>query len=425
MDKIIINGGKKLKGVVTISGSKNAALPILISTLLTDDRCEIRNVPDLEDVNTVISLLRHLGKEIKKNKDRIIISKGDNICSDAPYDLVCKMRASVLVAGPLIARFKKAKISLPGGCAIGIRPINIHLDGFKRLGVKYVIKEGDISLKAKKMVASKIILDFPSVGATENLLMLSTLVKGETIIENAAMEPEIIDLANFLNKCGAKISGIGTKKIIVNGIKKLNGCTYTVMPDRIETGTYIISSAITSGDIKITNLIQEHNESLIEKIKLAGVKIYQKNSFLNIKGINKIKSIDIETQVFPGFPTDLQPLLMALMTIAKGESVITETIFENRLQTVGELVRMGADIKIKGNSAVISGVKKLTGTKVVASDLRSSAALILAGLAAKGKTEITGLEHLYRGYENIVGKLKNLGADIKLIKEGYLKKGES
>ncbi|OGS47383.1 MAG: UDP-N-acetylglucosamine 1-carboxyvinyltransferase [Elusimicrobia bacterium RIFOXYD2_FULL_34_15] len=417
MDKIIINGGKKLKGEVKISGSKNAALPILIATLLTDDKCTIKNVPDLEDINTVIALLRHLGKKIHRKEDIITVSADKNIRSDAPYELVCKMRASVLVAGPLLARFKKADISLPGGCAIGLRPINIHLDGFKRLGAKYKINKGDVFLKASKLKASKIILDFPSVGATENLLMTSTLVEGETIIENAAIEPEIADLVNFLINCGAKISGIGTSKLKVFGVKKLKGCTYTVMSDRIETGTYIISSAITNGDIKIIGSIMEHNESLIEKIRVAGAKVSRKNGSLKIKGSGKIKSIDVETQVFPGFPTDLQPLWMTLMTVSRGESVITETVFENRLRTVAELIRMGADIKIKGSSAFVKGVKNLTGTKVVASDLRSAAALILAGLAAKGKTEITGLEHLYRGYENIVGKLKNLGADIKLIKK--------
>lgn len=418
MDKIVINGGKRLRGDVKISGSKNAALPILIATLLTDDKCVIDNVPELEDINTVVALLKHLGKKIKKEKNKITITGNGKLQTDAPYELVSKMRASVLVAGPLLARFKKAEISLPGGCAIGIRPINIHLDGLAKFGAKHFVSGGNVKITANKLKGTKIVLDFPSVGATENLLMAATVISGKTIIKNSATEPEITDLANFLVKMGADIKGIGTKTLEIKGIKKLlTGCSsgYKIIPDRIETGTFIIASSVTSGDIKITDAIFEHNESLIEKIKLAGIKISTVNKILRVRGSIKIKSVDASTHVYPGFATDLQPLWMALMSTASGKSVITETIFENRLQTVAEFIKMGADIKIKGNKAIVKGVKNLTGAKVIASDLRAAAALILAGLSAKGRTEITGLEYLDRGYENIVGKLKKLGADIKRV----------
>ncbi|MFH0948107.1 MAG: UDP-N-acetylglucosamine 1-carboxyvinyltransferase [Elusimicrobiota bacterium] len=432
MDKIIINGGKKLYGEVEISGSKNAALPILIATLLTDEKCIIKNVPLLEDINTSIALLKHLGKKIRREKNEITILSNGVTRTDAPYQLVSKMRASILVAGPLLSRFKKAEISLPGGCAIGLRPINIHIDGLTKLGARYSIFHGKVKIIAKKLKGSKIVLDFPSVGATENLLMASVLIDGETVIENCATEPEITDLANFLINIGAKISGIGTKYLKITGVKKLHGCEYKIIPDRIETGTFIIASAITSGNIKIVGATTEDNEALIEKIKLTGSSVNVARGFilaekddvvprfigakkdcLKIKCPSIIKPVDIETAVYPGFATDLQPMWMVLMTVAMGESIVTETIFENRFQTSQELIKMCANIKIKGNSAIIKGVKNLAGAKVVASDLRSAAALILAGLSTKGRTEITGLEYLDRGYENIVGKLKKLGADIK------------
>lgn len=417
MDKIVINGGRKLSGEVRISGSKNAALPILIATLLTDEKCIIKNVPELEDISTIIALLCRLGKKVKRQENEIIISSSNKkLHGDATYELVNKMRASVLVAGPLFARFKKVKIALPGGCAIGLRPIDIHLAGFKKFGAKCLVSHGNVSLKAKKISGAKIILDFPSVGATENLLMAASLINSETIIENAAIEPEVVDLAKFLVKMGAKVSGIGSKILRIQGVKTLAGATYKVIPDRIETGTFIIASAITSGNIRITGAIPEHNEALIEKIKSAGAKVWSKGKYLKVTGAGKIKSVDIKTAVYPGFATDLQPLWMALMSIAVEEAIITETIFENRLQTVAEFKRMGANIKIEGNSAVVRGAKHLSGAKVVASDLRSAAALILAGLSARGKTELTGLEHLDRGYENIVGKLRKLGARIKRVK---------
>ncbi|MFH1540736.1 MAG: UDP-N-acetylglucosamine 1-carboxyvinyltransferase [Elusimicrobiota bacterium] len=413
MDKIVINGGRKLSGIVEISGSKNAALPILIATLLTDDKCVIKNVPQLEDISTAVALLGHLGKKIKREKNEITILSNGITCTDAPYELVSKMRASVLVAGPLLVRYKKAEISLPGGCAIGLRPINIHLDGFSKLGAEHKILHGNVSIKSKKMFSGKVIFDFPSVGATENILMASVLIDGETIIENCAIEPEITDLANFLVKMGAKISGIGTKVLRITGVKKLHGCEYKITSDRIETGTFIIASAITEGDVKIVGATAEHNEALIKKIKLSGSKVCLDNECLIVRGAKKIRAVDIDTMVYPGFATDMQPMWMSLMTVAFGESIITETIFENRFQTSQELIKMGANIKIKGNSAIIKGVKNLVGANVVASDLRSAASLIIAGLVSKETTKITGLEYLDRGYENIVSKLKKLGADIK------------
>jgi len=417
MGKIVINGGKRLTGEVKISGSKNASLPILIATLLTEEQCFIENVPQLEDINTVINLLESLGKKVMTVKNAITVTQAEKPGTEAPYEIVSKMRASVLVMGPLLSRFKKVQISLPGGCEIGLRPINIHLDGFKKMGAKCNMSHGNVSLKSQKLSNSRIVLDFPSVGATENLLMAATLVEGETLIENAAMEPEIEDLANFLKKMGARISGAGSKTIIINGVKKLAGAEYTVMPDRVEAGTYMISSAITGGAVKVMGSVYEHNESLINKIKLSGVRVTLGSGIVRIKGSRNVKPVDAETLVYPGFPTDLQPMWMALMTTASGESLITETVFENRFQTIAEFARMGADIKLKGNCAVVKGVKKLNGARVCASDLRSAAALILAGLSASGQTEVKGLEHLDRGYENIVHKLKKLGADIKRVEE--------
>jgi len=417
MGKIVINGGKRLTGEVHISGSKNSALPILIATLLTDEQCIIGNVPELEDITTVINLLEYLGKKVKTAKNTVTVMQAKNPRTEAPHEIVSKMRASVLAIGPLLARFKHAQIPLPGGCEIGLRPINIHLDGFKKMGAKSNVSAGNVLLKAKKLSNARIILDFPSVGATENLLMAATLVAGETLIENAAMEPEIEDLANFLQEMGAQISGAGSKTITINGVKKLFGTQYNVIPDRIEAGTYMISSAITGGDVKVTDSVYEHNESLIDKIKLSGADITRDAGTVIIKGRRNVKPVDVETLVYPGFPTDIQPMWMALMTVASGESLINETIFENRFQTIAQFVRMGADIKLKGACAVVKGVKKLNGAEVCASDLRSAAALILAGLAARGRTEVKGLEHLDRGYENIIHKLRKLGADIKRVEE--------
>ncbi|OQA92662.1 MAG: UDP-N-acetylglucosamine 1-carboxyvinyltransferase 1 [Elusimicrobia bacterium ADurb.Bin231] len=415
MEKMLIKGGKRLKGCVNISGSKNSALPILIATLLTDDNCVIKNVPVLQDIMIVVKLLKHLGKKIKFHNHEITVSQSGGLITEAPYELVKKMRASILVMGPLLARYKKAKVSMPGGCEIGLRPIDIHLDGFKKMGAVCDIFHGDIKIKTSGLIGSRIVLDFPSVGATENLLMAAALSQGETIIENAAIEPEIADLSDFLVEMGACISGIGTRKLIIKGVKKLSGCSYSVMPDRIESGTFMIAAAITGGDIKICGTIPEHNDFLTEKLKVSGCELKNCSGVINIKRTGKIFPVNIETSVYPGFPTDLQNMWMALMTISAGESLIVETIFENRFKTIAEFSRMGADIKVKGNCAIVKGVNSLKGAEVCASDLRSSAALVLAGLCSAGETSVSGLGYLDRGYENFEHKLKKLGASIKRI----------
>lgn len=417
MDKIIITGGKKLKGEVTISGSKNATLPIQVATLLTDAECTLLNVPQLRDINTMNDVLRAIGMNIKGKKDNFVYQAKGKLKNMAPYDLVKTMRASVLVVGPLLARLGEAKVALPGGCAIGLRPINIHLDGFKKLGAKVEMKEGYVILKAKKLIGNKIILDFPSVGATENLMMAAALAEGRTMIENAAREPEIVDLADFLNTLGARISGAGTGVITIKGVKELGGGTHAVIPDRIETGTFLVASAITGGDIRIKNGRLDHLTALVEKLKMTGVEIEERDGDILVDGSPKIKPVEVETMPYPGFPTDMQAQVMSLMCITPGTSIFTETIFENRFMHVGELQRMGADIVLKGNSAFVKGVKYLSGAQVMATDLRASAALILAGLVARGETEISRIYHLDRGYERIETKLAKLGAKIKRIKE--------
>jgi UDP-N-acetylglucosamine 1-carboxyvinyltransferase len=416
VDKIIISGGKKLKGKVTISGSKNATLPIQVATLLTDAECTLLNVPQLRDINTMNDVLRAIGMNIKEKKDHYLFQPKGKLKNMTPYDLVKTMRASVLVVGPLLARLGEAKVALPGGCAIGLRPINIHLEGFRKLGAKVEIKKGYVTLKAKKLVGNQMTLDFPSVGATENLMMAAVLAEGGTVIENAAREPEIVDLADFLNTLGAQVSGAGTGVISIKGVKELGGGTHTVIPDRIETGTFMVASAITGGNIRIKNARLDHLTALAEKLKITGVEIKEQDGDILIDGSPKFKPVEVETMPYPGFPTDMQAQMMSLMCITPGTSIFTETIFENRFMHVGELQRMGADIVLKGNSAFVKGVKFLSGAQVMATDLRASAALILAGLVAKGETEISRIYHLDRGYERIEVKLAKLGAKIKRIK---------
>jgi UDP-N-acetylglucosamine 1-carboxyvinyltransferase len=417
MDKILINGGRRLSGMVKISGSKNAALPVIIATLLTDEPCTLRNIPDLDDIATAVKLLRYLGKKVRKQQNILHITSGKPLKTVAPESLVTKMRASNLVMGPLLTRAGHVRIPLSGGCAIGLRPINYHLAGFAKLGAKCSVEKGSVFLKADRLKGGEIVLDFPSVGATENLMMAAALAKGETVIENAAIEPEITDLAGFLTAAGAVISGIGCSTLKIQGVEKLACCDYTVIPDRIEAGTFAMAAAITGGSIKISGSRHSQYEALLEKMKLAGCKIRVRNGDVFVTGPHRPRPVDVETMVYPGFPTDLQTMWMALMSIASGDSVVTEKIFENRFQTIAELTKMGAAIDGKGTSAFIKGVQRLAGTHVNACDLRSSAALILAGLAAGGVTEITGLEHLDRGYEDIVSKLKNLGASIKRIEQ--------
>jgi len=417
VEKILISGGKKLSGVVKVSGSKNASLPILVATLLTDEDCVVKNVPHLQDVETILALLRILGKRISHDNKRIRISSTYRLDSEAPYELVKKMRASILVMGPLLGRLGRVRASLPGGCAIGARPINLHLQGFRKLGAKVSLERGYVQMDAPRLHGANIYLDFPSVGATENLMMAATRAKGKTVIENAASEPEIQDLANFLNKMGAKIKGAGTNIIEIEGVSVLRGTVHEVIPDRIETGTFMVAAAVTGGNVTIRGANPEYLEAVMTKLREAGAKITLNNKEIRVDSGRNLKATDIETVPYPGFPTDMQAQWMVLMSLSKGTSIITETVFENRFLHVGELQRMGSNIQVKGNSAIVKGVPKLSGAPVMATDLRASAALILAALSAEGKTEIFGVNHLDRGYEDIEKKFRRLGARIKRIKE--------
>jgi UDP-N-acetylglucosamine 1-carboxyvinyltransferase len=417
MDKILIHGGKQLKGEVKISGSKNSALPILFASLLTDEPIIIKNVPSLADVDTTIELLNFIGKKaIKKGHIVKVISK-QKYKHIAPYDLVRKMRASILIMGPLLARLKKVDVSLPGGCTIGSRPIDIHLDAFKHLGAEISINKGYIKTFAKNGLKGNVIhFKFPSVGATENVLLSAVLAEGKTTIINAAKEPEIEDLANVLVKMNANIRGAGTNKIIINGTKKLKGFVHSVIPDRIEAATYMIAAAITKGHVTIKNVEPKHLYTISKNLKSCGITIKETKNTVSVKWTKCLKPKNIKTSVYPGFPTDVQAQWMALMCLAKGTSKITETIFESRFMHVSELQRFGANITAKGNEVLVKGVKKLSGAPVMISDLRAGAALVLAGLAAKGKTVISRVYHLDRGYDSLETKLKTLGANIKRTK---------
>lgn len=421
MEKLIINGGKKLTGKVSISGSKNAVLPIIAACILADSPSTINNVPDLEDVRLMVALLEELGASVNKpKKGTLIINPSGIKTHTAPYELVRRMRASICVLGPLLGRFGKAKVSMPGGCVIGPRPIDLHLKGIKSLKVKLDIEHGFIVAEAGKMRGGSVYLGGrfgSSVLATANVLMTAVKAKGKTVIENAACEPEIVDLAKFLNKMGAKIEGAGSHIIKITGVKKLNGAEYTVMPDRIEAGTYIVAGAITKGDITISNVNVSHLHAVIDKMLELGVKIKTNGNEIRVKGNGKYKPVEIITLPYPGFPTDMQAQVMSLMTLIKGLSIITEKIYLQRFMHAPELMRMGADISLEGSTAIIKGVKRLSGAPVMASDLRASAALVLAGLTACGKTEINRIYHLDRGYENMDIKLRNLGADIKRERE--------
>jgi len=419
LDEIRILGGRRLKGEVEISGSKNASLPILCATLLTKDKFVIENVPTLlRDITTMIAVLRNLGSKIEVNKSQVVIDNSEYKNIEAPYELVKTMRASVLVMGPILGRMGNVCVSFPGGCAIGSRPIDLHLKGLEKLGAKIKLSEGYVKLKAKRLVGSEIYLDFPSVGATENIMMAATLASGKTLINNAACEPEIVDLANFLNLMGAKIEGAGTKIIEIEGVFELRGCNYAIIPDRIEAGTFIMATAITKGDLLIKGANIDHLTSLIDKLQEAGVKVTKEEGKIRVKVEDKLKSINwIETAPYPSFPTDMQAQMMALMATTRGVSCFIENVFENRFMHVNELNRMGADIVVKGNLAMVKGVSNLYGAKVVATDLRASASLVLAGLVAKGETTISRVYHLDRGYERIEEKLRRLKARIERIKE--------
>lgn len=418
MEKLIVNGGNRLVGAVKTSGAKNAILPIIAASILGTTPSHLDEVPMLEDVHTISEVLKCLGLavECSPEKNVLDIDSTEITSYEAPYELVRTMRASFLLMGPLLARIGKARISMPGGCAIGARPIDIHLKGFEALGVKIEQGHGYIEASAPEgLKGTSIYFDFPSVGATENIMMAASLAEGTTILENAAEEPEIVDLANYLNKMGAKIRGAGTDTIRIEGVDKLHGADYIIIPDRIEAGTYMIAAAMTGGDVVVENVLPEHQKPLIAKLREAGAVVEEDIDKVRVIGKNPLKAVSIKTLPYPGFPTDMQAQMMAMMVIAEGRSKVTETVFENRFMHVVELNRMGAQISTEGRSAVIDGPCKLTGCDVRATDLRAGAAMILAGLVAEGTTRIGDLHHIDRGYENIVAKLKNLGADIERV----------
>lgn len=418
MASYVIEGGRKLTGEVDISGSKNASLPIIAATLLNKGITKLYNVPNIHDVQIMLKILKVLGCKIKKSSGKIVIDSRKINKKEIPEELMNQMRSSVILAGALISRNKEVVFSYPGGCDIGARPIDLHLEGFRKIGIDIEEKSGYIKCNCDNIIGSEITLDFPSVGATENIMLASVYGEGTTIIKNAAREPEIIDLQNFLIKMGANIEGAGESVITIEGINKVKkDISYTVMPDRIEAGTMLCAAAITGGNIKINKVIPEHISSVIYKLEKMGCIINSKKNSIYIEAPKKLKAEDIKTMPYPGFPTDMQSIMASVLTVSKGSSIVVENIFENRYKYTNELIKMGAKIKVEGKTAVFKGVRKLTGAKVKSTDLRGGAALVVAGLSAKGKTEITNIEYILRGYENLEGKLKKLGAKI-IIKEG-------
>jgi len=415
MKSIYINGGRKLNGEVTISGAKNAALPILAAGLLCPGTHRVANVPYLADVTTLGKILQNMGISFERKDREIVLDSTELVKPEAPYDLVRTMRASVLVLGPLVARMGTARVSLPGGCAIGARPINLHLMGLEKLGATVEIEHGYVLAKAARLRGAHIYFDTVTVTGTENIMMAAVLAQGETVIENAAREPEVVDLANALIQMGARIEGTGTDIIRIQGVDALKPMDYTVMPDRIETGTFVIAAAITRGSILIKNCFPGHLDAVLAKVREAGAEIMNIDGDIRVTGQSVINPVNINTLEYPGFPTDMQAQFMSLMALAKGTSVINETIFENRFTHVAELRRMGADIQTEGRSAIVKGVPGLSAAPVMATDLRASASLILAGLAAEGQTVVSRIYHLDRGYEHIEEKLSALGADIKRV----------
>ncbi|OGC05905.1 UDP-N-acetylglucosamine 1-carboxyvinyltransferase [candidate division WOR-1 bacterium RIFOXYA2_FULL_36_21] len=415
MRRILLRGGNKLKGDVLVSGAKNAALPILAATILTKGECIITNVPNLLDIQTMIRVLRSLGIRAEYSYPNTVHTwVNGGLKHVAPYELVTKMRASFFIIGPLLAKTGRARIPLPGGCAIGSRPVNIHLKGLEALGAKISMEHGFVIGKADKLIGSRIYLDFPSVGATETIIMAATLAQGDTIIENAAREPEIVDLVNFLKKCGAKIDGAGTEEIKISGTSSLVAANHEIIPDRVEAATLIIAAAITHGDVVIKGINPLHIESAISKLKDAGVVFDIKEDTIRVTVPDGIKPVDIKTLPYPGFPTDIQPQISALLTLSSGTSVVTETVFENRFMHAHELRRLGANIRLEGQSAIITGVPKLEGAPVKSRDLRAGAALVIAGLAAEGDTLIEDIDQfIIRGYDGLDNKLISLGAKIK------------
>lgn len=420
MSRFIVAEGKPLKGKVRISGSKNSVLPIIAAALLADEQSTIEDIPYLNDVKIMCELLRSVGAkvEVSEDRSRLLVSPEKIFNTTAPYELVNKMRASFLIMGPLLAKTGMARISLPGGCAIGTRPVDLHLKGFAAMGARITQGHGFIeAVTDGRLKGSKIYLDFPSVGATENIMMAAALAQGQTIIENAATEPEIVDLATYLTTMGADIKGAGTDTVKINGVKSLAGANHAVIPDRIEAGTFMVAAAITGGDVVIENVLTDHLKPVSAKLREAGAEVSEELSSIRVSASDRLRAVDIKTHPYPGFPTDMQAQMTALMSRAEGTSIIIETIFENRFMHVSELKRMGASIKIEGRSAIVEGNGKLTGAKVKATDLRAGAALVLAGLVAEGETEITDIEHIDRGYADIDKKLSSLGADIKRVED--------
>jgi len=417
MDKIIIKGGERLIGDVEVSGSKNSTLPIFVSCLLNEGENVFSNVPNLRDVQTIIKVLRNLGATVAGEGEVYRINATEVSGDEAPYDLVKTMRASILVLGPLVARRKKATVSLPGGCAIGARPINLHLMGLEAMGAKIDLRHGYIEARADGLKGATVSFDTVTVTGTENLMMAGALAKGKTVLQNAAMEPEVVDLANVLNKMGAKVSGAGTSVIEIEGGKSLHAVEHRIIPDRIEAGTLMVAAGLTRGNIRILHCPFSEMEMIVHKLRESGMEIESEGDGVRAVGTKRIRSVDVKTQPYPGFPTDMQAQFMVLMSLARGLSVISETIFENRFIHVSELRRMGADIRIQGDSAIIQGVEGLSGAPVMATDLRASASLVLAGLAADGVTEVSRVYHLDRGYEGLDKKLAELGANVQRVKE--------
>ncbi|HHC6408521.1 TPA: UDP-N-acetylglucosamine 1-carboxyvinyltransferase [Staphylococcus aureus] len=421
MDKIVIKGGNKLTGEVKVEGAKNAVLPILTASLLASDKpSKLVNVPALSDVETINNVLTTLNADVtyKKDENAVVVDATKTLNEEAPYEYVSKMRASILVMGPLLARLGHAIVALPGGCAIGSRPIEQHIKGFEALGAEIHLENGNIYANAKDgLKGTSIHLDFPSVGATQNIIMAASLAKGKTLIENAAKEPEIVDLANYINEMGGRITGAGTDTITINGVESLHGVEHAIIPDRIEAGTLLIAGAITRGDIFVRGAIKEHMASLVYKLEEMGVELEYQEDGIRVRAEGDLQPVDIKTLPHPGFPTDMQSQMMALLLTANGHKVVTETVFENRFMHVAEFKRMNANINVEGRSAKLEGKSQLQGAQVKATDLRAAAALILAGLVANGKTSVTELTHLDRGYVDLHGKLKQLGADIERIND--------
>lgn len=430
MDKIVIKSGRSLKGNVKIEGAKNSVLPVLAAALMaSENKSVIKDVPTLEDVYTINKVIENLNADVSFANNEVEIDATRKLLTEAPFEYVRKMRASILVAGPLLARYGHAKVALPGGCAIGSRPIDLHLKGFEAMGATVEFGNGFVELTAEdKLKGATIYLDVPSVGATENILMAATLAEGTTIIENCAREPEIVDLANYLSKMGANIIGAGTETIRVKGVEKLTGAEHTIIPDRVEAGTFMVAAAVTGGNVLIDNVVCEHLRPVTAKLREMGVEIIEKDNSIRVIGKKELVATDIKTLPHPGFPTDMQSQMMVAMMNASGTSILTETVFENRFMHVEEFRRMNAHIKIEGRSVIIEGMHEIQGAQVQATDLRAAAALILAGLVAKGTTEVTELYHLDRGYVSFAEKLKRLGANIKRVstkKSSHAKKAEA